>query len=156
MALLGLVIIGFGFAFHLVFSAGPFSREEGASGPGPTSASATHDVNGSVASNEDTDDDIEFGSVPISLFRSFTTIVGDFDVETLWTRGSPAVVVFLVALLFGNVVMLNLLIAVVSDEFDKFMERASLEAQLALGGMCKDAREVLQVTSLRLRNSSLS
>ena len=42
----------------------------------------------------------------------------------------------------------NLLIAVVSDEFDKFMGRASLEAQLALAAICKGAREVLQVTSL--------
>ena len=33
MALLGLAIIGLGFAFMLVFSAGPFSRAVGASGP---------------------------------------------------------------------------------------------------------------------------
>ena len=46
--------------------------------------------------------------------------------------------------------MLNLLIAIVSDEFDKFMERASLEAQLALAAICKDARDVMQVTSLHL------
>ena len=41
--------------------------------------------------------------------------------------------------------LLNLLIAIVSDEFDQFMERASLEAQLALAAMCKEAREVLAV-----------
>jgi hypothetical protein len=42
-------------------------------------------------------------------------------------------------------VLLNLLIAIVPDEFDQFMERASLEAQLALAAMCKEAREVLAV-----------
>ena len=67
--------------------------------------------------------------MPISLFRSFTTINGDFDVETLWLRGSPAVAVFMVSLLIGNVVLLNLLIAIVSDEFDQFMERAGLEVR---------------------------
>ena len=40
------------------------------------------------------------------------------------------------------VVLLNLLIAIVSDEFDQFMERANLEAQLALASMCKEAQQV--------------
>ena len=40
------------------------------------------------------------------------------------------------------VVLLNLLIAIVSDEFDHFMERANLEAQLALASMCKEAQQV--------------
>ena len=112
------------------------------------------DVNGgwnasNVSSGADevpTGDSIEFGTVPISLFRSFTTIIGDFDVETLWRRGSPAVAVFLSAVLFGNVVMLNLLIAIVSDEFEQFMERADVEAQLALAAMCEEARQVLQAS----------
>ena len=83
--------------------------------------------------------------MPISLFRSFTTILGDFDAETLWLRGSPAVAVFMVAMIFGNIVMLNLLIAIVSDEFEQFTERADLEAQLALAAICEEARHVLQV-----------
>ena len=33
---------------------------------------------------------VEFSTVPITLFRLFTTINGDFDVETLGMRGSPA------------------------------------------------------------------
>ena len=125
MVILGLAVGGLGLAFMLVFSAGPYS-----SGAQRTNTSQP---------------DIEFSTVPISFFRSFTTINGDFDVETLWLTGSPAVAVFMLALLFGNVVLLNLLIAIVSDEFDQFMERASLEAQLALAAMCKEAREVLTV-----------
>ena len=128
MVILGLAVGGLGLAFMLVFSAGPYS-----SGAQRTNTSQP---------------DIEFSTVPISFFRSFTTINGDFDVETLWLTGSPAVAVFMLALLFGNVVLLNLLIAIVSDEFDQFMERASLEAQLALAAMCKEAREVLAVCFL--------
>lgn len=71
--------------------------------------------------------------------------MGDFDVQTLWQQGSPAVAVFLSAVMFGNIVMLNLLIAIVSDEFEQFMERAELEAQLALAAICEEARCVLRI-----------
>ena len=46
--------------------------------------------------------------------------------------------------------MLNLLIAIVSDEFEQFMGRADLEEQLALAGICEDARHVLQVQPVLL------
>ena len=39
--------------------------------------------------------------------------------------------------------LLNLLIAIVSDEFDQFMERAGLEAQRAVAAICKEARDVM-------------
>ena len=65
-----------GMAFMLVFSAGPYS------------AKSDNKDSGSVA--KDAEIDIEFSTVPITLFRSFTTINGDFDVETLGMRGSPA------------------------------------------------------------------
>ena len=82
--------------------------------------------------------------------------------EVLYERGFGAMAVFTTAALFGNVVMLNLLIAIVrpsqdaaplpvlpshrgswqvSDEFDQYMERASLEALMALAMLCKEARE---------------
>ena len=88
MVILSLAVAGLGLAFMLVFSAGPYS------------AKSDNKDSGSVA--KDAEIDIEFSTVPITFFRSFTTISGDFDVETLWMRGSPAVVVFLIALLFGN------------------------------------------------------
>ena len=136
MVILGLAVAGIGLAFMLVFGAGPYNGLPPSAAPNSTSATQLPNNGRS---------EIEFTTVPISLFRSFTTISGDFDVETLWTTGEPAVIVFTVALLFGNVALLNLLIAIVSDEFDQFMERASLEAQLALAGMCKEAREVMAV-----------
>ena len=45
--------------------------------------------------------------------RSFTTLLGDFDVAALYERGWGSIGVFTTAALFGNVVMLNLLIAIV-------------------------------------------
>jgi hypothetical protein len=90
-------------------------------------------------------------------------------VEVLYERGFGAIAVFTTAALFGNVVMLNLLIAIVrpsqdaaplpvlpshrgswqvSDEFDQYMERASLEALMALAMLCKEAREVRSCTTL--------
>ena len=129
MVLFGLATVGLGLAFMLVFSAGPFA---------PDAARELHIR----------EQNMEFGDVPVSIFRTFTTINGDFDVGTLWLRGAPTVAVFSAALLFGNVVLLNLLIAIVSDEFDQFMERAGLEAQLAKAGMCKEAREVMAVRAV--------
>ena len=82
MVILGLAVGGLGLAFMLVFSAGPYD-----SGAKETNTSQP---------------EIEFSTVPISFFRSFTTINGDFDVETLWLTGSPAVTVFMLSLLFGN------------------------------------------------------
>ncbi len=137
MVILGLAVAGLGLAFMLVFSAGPYSGLP----PPPATSNRTF----TTQQPDNGRSVIDFTTVPISLFRSFTTISGDFDVETVWMTGEPAVIVFTVALLFGNVALLNLLIAIVSDEFDQFMERASLEAQLALAGMCKEAREVMAV-----------
>jgi ABC-type cobalamin transport system permease subunit len=45
--------------------------------------------------------------------RSFTTLLGDFDVAVLYDRGWGSIATFTTAALFGNVVMLNLLIAIV-------------------------------------------
>eukprot|EP01052_Picozoa_sp_SAG31_P074931 SAG31_NODE_34078_length_336_cov_4.282700_1_plen_45_part_01 len=40
------------------------------------------------------------------------------------------------SLLLGNVVLLNLLIAIVSDVFDKFSERASVEVCVVVCSSC--------------------
>ena len=47
------------------------------------------------------------------MYRSFTTLLGDFDVAVLYDRGWGSIATFTTAALFGNVVMLNLLIAIV-------------------------------------------
>ena len=39
------------------------------------------------------------------------------------------------------------LIALVSDIFDQFMERAAVEAELATAGMCRETREVWAVST---------
>jgi len=148
LALLSLAVVGLGLAFMLVFGV-VHTSVLGSVGDASSSSSVLDLQNDSsiAESAQGIAIDMEFGSVPISLFRSFTTILGDFDAETLWLRGSPAVAVFMVAMVFGNIVMLNLLIAIVSDEFEQFMERADLEAQLALAAICEEARQVLQVST---------
>ena len=69
-------------------------------------------------------------------------MLGDFDINQLWQRGPVTVLMFLAAILVGNVALLNLLIAIVSDEFEKYMEGAELEAVRALGDICQEARVV--------------
>ena len=91
MAILGLAIIGFGLAIFLVFSAGPFQHRN--------SMNATENV------------DVDFGTMTGSLLRSFTTINGDFDVHMVWEHGSGSLFLFVMSVLVGNVVMLNLFVA---------------------------------------------
>ena len=68
---------------------------------------------------------------------------------------SVAALFFAFLALFAIVMMLNLLIAIVSDEFEQFMERADLEAQLAVAGICEEARQVLQVQPLIYSDPSI-
>ena len=74
--------------------------------------------------------------------RSFTLILGDFDTGQIWKRGGVTVTFFLAAILVGNVCLLNLLIAIISDEFESYMERAEMESLVALGEICQEARVV--------------
>ena len=51
-------------------------------------------------------------------------MLGDFDTGQLWERGGATVACFLAAIIIGNVCLLNLLIAIVSDEFESYVARA--------------------------------
>ena len=88
------------------------------------------------------DDELEFETILTAIFQSFTIQMGDFDSGRLWARGGSTLIVFVVAMLVGNVALLNLLIAIVSDEFDRYMQRSTLESLLALGEICREARVV--------------
>ena len=136
LLIFGLAIVGFAFAFMLVFS------KEGVMTTDSNNTNTSTAARNSTRAAVGNDDALSFGNVPASLFRSFTTMLGDFDVEEIWEGGSPVMCVFMVATLLGNIVLLNLLIAIVSDEFDRYMERAPIEAQLAMGLLCQEARQV--------------
>ena len=121
MAILGLAIIGFGLAFFLMFSAGPFQHRN--------SMNATESV------------DVDFGTMTGSLLRSFTTINGDFDVHMVWESGSGSLILFVVTVLVGNVVMLNLFVAgwkhayaYVSFGTDRIMVTHTLSCRLPVSG----------------------
>ena len=119
MAILGLAITGFGLAFMLMFSAGPFQDRN--------SMNATENV------------DVDFGTMTGSLLRSFTTINGDFDVHMVWESGSGSLILFVVTVLVGNVVMLNLFVAglkhaYVSFGTDRIMVTHTLSCRLPVSG----------------------
>ena len=48
-------------------------------------------------------------------------MLGDFDIAQLWYHGPASVMVFLVATVICHICLLNLLIAIVSNEFDEYM-----------------------------------
>ena len=48
-------------------------------------------------------------------------MLGNFDIAQLWYHGPASVTVFLVATVICHICLLNLLIAIVSNEFDEYM-----------------------------------
>ena len=67
-----------------------------------------------------------------SIWTSFLfAILGEFNPELFWAGGVAVMVVFVLATLLVNVVMLNILIAIVSDAFQEQREQATyLSAKL--------------------------
>ena len=93
LVLFSLAIVGFALAFMLVFS------EDGAAAAYSNSTNAS-----TIAATPATDDSKpSFGNLPVSLFRSFATMLGDFDWEEIWEGGPFVLVVFLVAMVIGNI-----------------------------------------------------
>ena len=66
-------------------------------------------------------------------------MLGDFDVTTLWSYGWMAVAWFVSFIVMLSIVFLNLLIAIISDEFERFMEGRAAAGTLALGKLCIQA-----------------
>ena len=50
-----------------------------------------------------------------------TTMLGDFDIAQLWYHGTASVFFFTAATVICHICLLNLLIAIVSHEFDEYM-----------------------------------
>ena len=55
------------------------------------------------------------------MAQSMTTMLGDFDIAQLWYHGSASVLFFMAATVICHICLLNLLIAIVSNEFDEYM-----------------------------------
>ena len=70
-----------------------------------------------------------YATLSDSLFSQITLLLGDFDVDLLSLTYYPLLVkgVFVVSILFLNIIMLNLLIAIMGDSYDRVSESRRLE-----------------------------
>merc|ERR1711865_1027113 len=62
--------------------------------------------------------------LPVAIADTFGILLGSFDVADLWKEGPVTFGAWVSYMLFGNIVMLNLLISIVADKFDQFQENA--------------------------------
>ena len=64
--------------------------------------------------------------VGMSLISGYTLMLGDFDLEAYTATSSvtSSIALFLVFMYFVNLIMLNLLIAIMGDIFDQIQENA--------------------------------
>ena len=106
---------GFAFAFYILYSAGPGVYES---------------AGGSGADEGDIiDGPYGMDSIQMSLFANFLLLLGDFDAEEFSASSSYGLTLalFVVFMFFINIVMLNLLIAIMGDIFDRIQENAKAE-----------------------------
>eukprot|EP01046_Picozoa_sp_COSAG06_P088459 COSAG06_NODE_34878_length_468_cov_0.688347_1_plen_113_part_10 len=77
-----------------------------------------------------TDVRMQFDTVSRAMFTSFRMMMGDFDAETLNDAYMPklAWAVFFLYILIVNIVMLNLLIALMGGSYERVEEYAKLES----------------------------
>jgi len=70
-----------------------------------------------------------YATLSDSLFSQITLLLGDFDVDLFSLTYYPLLVkgVFVVSILFLNIIMLNLLIAIMGDSYDRVSESRRLE-----------------------------
>ena len=92
------------------------------------------------------DDPNPFGSVSHALFTLYKFILGDFDDGAFLSPEDKAL--FVLYMFFVVIVMLNILIAIVSDSYDDGMVRSESLFWLARLGMAQE----YQISSQRLRN----
>ena len=112
LVILATVMVASAFVFYLLFYR--YAREDGV---GPRNIYAREEG-----------EDLVFGW-NAALFSQFTLMLGDFSTELLENSPYPRLVkvVFILVMLFVNIVMLNLLIAIMGDSYDKVQENAFLE-----------------------------
>eukprot|EP00210_Caulerpa_lentillifera_P008889 g8481.t1 len=123
LMLLGIVLVGFSLALFTLFQ---------------YALTHEHSINGNndKANEESYSDDINasFGSPQKALLTMFYAMIGTFEVEIYSNSGdlSPLIVfVFILYLSIQAVLMFNMLIAIMSDTFDKV--KSTEEEQLLMG-----------------------
>ncbi|GMH58532.1 hypothetical protein TrST_g1037 [Triparma strigata] len=115
MLILVVCMIGFAFGFYILYEAGP---GEYASAGG--SGSGEGDV---------VDGPYGMDTPWMAMFSGFLLLLGDFNVEEFnaSVNFGTTLLLFVVFMFFINIVMLNLLIAIMGDIFDNIQENANSE-----------------------------
>ncbi|GMH78467.1 hypothetical protein TL16_g07811 [Triparma laevis f. inornata] len=129
VVILFVCVIGFALAFYVLYDAGP----------------GTYDT-----------DQKPYGmETPFtSLFAGFLLLLGDFNVAEFSASSSYMVtlILFVVFMVFINIVMLNLLIAIMGDIFDRIRENAKAEFTFARAMIILEFEEML--SSRRFKNGT--
>ena len=121
-------VIGFAFSFYILYRQG--KGEYSSAGAG----------------GEDVVDE-PFGMTSpwMSLFSGFLLLLGDFNAEEFNASLSYnlTMALFVVFMFFINIVMLNLLIAIMGDIFDRIQENAKAEFMFARAGIVLEFEAML-------------
>ncbi|GMH64615.1 hypothetical protein TrST_g10092 [Triparma strigata] len=121
-------VIGFAFSFYILYRQGK------------------GEYNSAGAGGEDVVDE-PFGMTSpwMSLFSGFLLLLGDFNAEEFNASLSYnlTMALFVVFMFFINIVMLNLLIAIMGDIFDRIQENAKAEFMFARAGIVLEFEAML-------------
>ncbi|GMH77433.1 hypothetical protein TrST_g9197 [Triparma strigata] len=94
------------------------------------------------------DSRVEHISPTMSIFSSYTLMLGEFEVtdfpNTSFGEFVSAIILFCVFTFFINIIMLNLLIAIMGDIFDKVQESATAEFLFARTQIILEFEEMLK------------
>ncbi|GMH88768.1 hypothetical protein TrVE_jg422 [Triparma verrucosa] len=137
MLILVVCMIGFAFGFYILYEAGP---GEYASAGG--SGSGEGDV---------VDGPYGMDTPWMALFSGFLLLLGDFNVEEFNASVSfgTTLLLFVVFMFFINIVMLNLLIAIMGDIFDNVQENANSEFLFARAEIIIEIENMLSTSDLK-------
>ena len=117
------IMIGFGVAFFVLFR---------------------HD-------HESSDVKDNFGRVDQTLIRMFAMMLGDFDVEVFYesNRAYIALPLFILYMIIMMIVLLNLLIAIMGDSFDRVKSNEELFFMKARASVIDDVESMLSKAKRR-------
>ena len=117
--ILTVCLVGFSFSFFILYTAGP-GEYASAGGSGADEGDV---VDGPYGLN----------NWAMSIFTGFLLLLGDFNAEEFSASASYGLTLtlFVVFMFFINIIMLNLLIAIMGDIFDQIQETADAQFMIA-------------------------
>ena len=137
MLILVVCMIGFAFGFFILYEAGA-GKYSVAGGSGEGEGEVVNEPYG-------------MGTPWMALFSGFLLLLGDFNVDEFNASVSfgTTLLLFVVFMFFINIVMLNLLIAIMGDIFDRIQENARAEFMFARAGIIVEFENMLSTGDLK-------